>query len=105
VRCSLTQASVLRNLSQSYAYVISLFDGTTLCQVDADWILEDNAFTQGGQVFFDPFPTFSDTWFEGTYAVTANGSQIGIDGADVIYMSGTCTATEYDNSDFYMSST
>lgn len=101
----LTKSSTLTNLSQNYNYVIVLTGGPALCQIDADWILEDNAFVQGSQVTFTPFPRFSDVWFEGAYATTANGSQIGIDGAEALYLQSWCTASEYDDNDFWMSST
>ncbi|KAK3936111.1 peptidase A4 family-domain-containing protein [Diplogelasinospora grovesii] len=103
---SLTAGTItINNVSRGYTLTISVTNAPTLCRVDAEWIVE-NFYNGDAQV---NFARFSDVWFEETLATTVSGKQIGIDGAAMVYLkdsngSITCTAAQYDNTDFVVSS-
>ncbi|KAL1878103.1 hypothetical protein VTK73DRAFT_8064 [Phialemonium thermophilum] len=96
---------LLTNYNQDYVLTLTLQNGPQLCQLDADWIVED--FRQGdGKVSFG---RFDDIWFEQCAATTAHGPKLGINGAPMIYLGSnahdaTCVAKWYDNEDFYCES-
>ncbi|KAH8899859.1 concanavalin A-like lectin/glucanase [Thozetella sp. PMI_491] len=88
----------LTNGNQGYTYTVTLTGGTTLSRTSAEWILEDPA--SGGSLL--PFASFSDVWFEDVYATTTSNTHLGVDSSTLISIdSGTCTAEEYDDGDFY----
>jgi hypothetical protein len=88
-------------MDQDTSYAISLNNGTPLGRVDADWIIEDPA-TSGGLV---PLARFTETWFEDCRVETANSSVLGVNKATMYYLSGSkCTSTEYDEANFWASS-
>lgn len=92
----------MTNYNRDYSLTLVLNNGPELCRLDADWIIEDFD-DADGQV---AFPRFDDIWFEDCVATTAKGTNIGIDGAAMIYLghdtaSATCRAEQYDNENFY----
>ncbi|KAB5549536.1 concanavalin A-like lectin/glucanase domain-containing protein [Coniochaeta sp. 2T2.1] len=95
----------ITNYDRDYAMTVTVTGGTTLCQADADWIVED--FTSGGKPV--PFARFDDIWFEDARATTASGGTFGLDNAAMIYLgnsesSAMCIAQPYDDSNFWCSS-
>jgi hypothetical protein len=63
------------------------FSGQTegsLCQTDAEWIVEDFTQINGGQESLVPLVNFGTVTFSGASATTNSGSKIGPAGADVI---------------------
>lgn len=84
---------------------ISLSNGSPLCRIDAEWIVE-NFKINGNQT---PFGRFQDVWFQGCEAKTTSGATVGINGASMIYLQNNgpnpnCFAYEYDNSIFWAES-
>ncbi|KAL8360479.1 hypothetical protein RB601_007221 [Gaeumannomyces tritici] len=108
---SSSQATILvENLSLAptapvTAVQVSLSNGSPLCRIDAEWIVE-NFKVNGNQT---PFGRFQDVWFQTCEAKTTSGSTIGINGASMIYLQNNgpnpnCFAYEYSNSAFWTES-
>ncbi|KAK0615579.1 concanavalin A-like lectin/glucanase domain-containing protein [Bombardia bombarda] len=93
---STTAAKItLTNISQGYAYTVTVTGGATLARVDADWILERPYYGSS----LAGFAQFTDVWFQEAYATLSNGASLGILGAKQYQISGTCASAEYDNAD------
>ena len=56
----------------------------SLCQTDAEWIVEDFTQIQNGQQSLVPLVNFGTVTFSGASATTNSGSKVGPAGADVI---------------------
>ncbi|KAK0616803.1 concanavalin A-like lectin/glucanase domain-containing protein, partial [Immersiella caudata] len=74
---SSTSAKVtLSNISQGYAYTITINNGQALGRLDADWVVERPYYGSG----LSGFASFTDIWFQDAYATRVSGS-LGILGA------------------------
>jgi len=86
--------STITNLSQRYTYSVTLTGGPTLARVDADWVVERPYFGKT----LSGFATFTDVWFEDTYAELLSGmGTIGVLGANQYQIPGMCTSMEWDD--------
>ena len=65
-------------MSQGYAITITVGGGPTLCQSNAEWIVEN----PGGL----DTPVFNTVFFTNCLATTTTGARQGIDGATLVYM-------------------
>ncbi|EGS20174.1 uncharacterized protein CTHT_0046830 [Thermochaetoides thermophila DSM 1495] len=84
----------ITNLSQRYTYSVTLSGGPTLARVDADWVVERPYFGKT----LSGFATFTDVWFEDTYAELLPGTgTIGVLGANQYQIPGMCTSMEWDD--------
>lgn len=84
----------LSNISQGYAYTITISGGATLGRLDADWVIERAAYGSG----LSGFAKFTDVWFQEAYAQRVSGStNIGILGATQLQIPDLCASSEYDN--------
>ncbi|KAK4133749.1 concanavalin A-like lectin/glucanase [Trichocladium antarcticum] len=95
---STTAAEItITNLSQGYAYTITVTGGPTLARQDADWVVERPYYgaTLAG------FASFTDVWFEQAYADLIGGSggapKVGILGAKQYQITGSCASAEWDD--------
>ena len=59
-----------------------------LCEVNAEWIVEDFTITENGVSSLAPFANFGSVTFSGNSA-TQNGQTVGIDGSDTIDLYNT----------------
>ncbi|KAE9376027.1 concanavalin A-like lectin/glucanase [Stipitochalara longipes BDJ] len=75
---STTAIYFLENVSQGYAITITVGGGPTLCQTNAEWVVENPGSLDT--------PVFNNVFFTNCLATTTTGAQQGISGTTLIYM-------------------
>jgi len=93
-------ASIIENVTQGYAFILTLSGFSDVCLDNAEWIVE-NVLPAS-----EPWPTFEYVYFSECEAFTTTGAEQGITGTTAVYgasIDGRLVVSEYeDNSDFYV---